>query len=106
MRLAGRRRIPSLNCRKAYDPGVSARWARVLFAVTALSAAAGVALSVYTAVHGTGRFRTGTERGFNTFAFFTIQSNLIAGATALLLAVRLRRTSTVFRTFRLPGPAV
>jgi hypothetical protein len=58
---------------------------------------------VYTAVQGTGHFRTPAARGFNTFAFFTIQSNLIAGATALLLAIRLDRTSTVFRTFRLIG---
>ena len=65
--------------------------------------AAGVALSVYTAVKTPGRFRTGVERGFNTFAFFTVQSNLIAGGTALLLAVRQDRTSTVFRTFRLIG---
>lgn len=75
----------------------------MLFAVTALCAAAGVALSVYTAVQGTGHFRTPAARGFNTFAFFTVDSNLIAGATALLLAVRLDRTSTVFRTFRLIG---
>jgi hypothetical protein len=65
--------------------------------------AAGVALSVYTAVQTPGRFPTGIERAFNTFAFFTIQSNLIAGGTALLLAVRLDRPSTVFRTFRLIG---
>jgi hypothetical protein len=71
--------------------------------VTALCAAAGVALSVYTAVRTPGHFRTGTQRGFNTFAFFTIQSNLIAGATTLLLAMRLDRPSTVFRTFRLIG---
>jgi hypothetical protein len=79
------------------------KWARALFAVTALCAAAGVALSVYTAVQGTGHFRTPAARGFNTFAFFTIDSNLIAGTTALLLAIRLDRTSTVFRTFRLIG---
>ncbi len=75
----------------------------MLFAVTALCAAVGVTLSVYTAVRGTGHFRSPAAGGFNTFAFFTVQSNLIAGATALLLAVRLDRTSTVFRTFRLIG---
>ena len=52
---------------------------------------------------GPGNFHTGIGRAFNTFAFFTIQSNLIAGGTALLLAVRLDRPSTVFRTFRLIG---
>lgn len=75
----------------------------MLFAVTALCAGAGVALSVYVAVRTPGRFRTGTERAFNTFAFFTIQSNLIAGGTTLLLAVRPHRTSAVFGVFRLIG---
>ena len=64
---------------------------------------AGVALSVYTAVQTPGRFPTGVERGFNTFAFFTVQSNLIVGATTLLLAVKPDQTSTVFKTFRLIG---
>ena len=80
-----------------------ARWARLWFAVTALCVLAGVALSVYSAARGPGHFQTGIERAFNTFAFFTIQSNLIAGGTALLLAVRLDRPSTVFQTFRLIG---
>ena len=44
---------------------------------------ADVALSVVAAVQGQGHFHSGVERGFNTFAFFTIQSNLIVGATAL-----------------------
>jgi hypothetical protein len=82
---------------------VAARWARPWFAVTALCVLAGVALSVYSATVTPGRFHTGIERAFNTFAFFTIQSNLIAGGTALLLAIRLDRPSTVFRTFRLIG---
>ena len=82
---------------------MSPRWARVWFAVTALCVIAGVALSVYTAVKTPGRFRTGVERGFNTFAFFTVQSNLIVGGTTLLLALKLDRPSTVFRTFRLIG---
>jgi hypothetical protein len=82
---------------------VSARWARPWFAVTALCVVAGVALSVYTAVQTPGRFPTGVERGFNTLAFFTVESNLIVGATTGLLAWRLDRPSTVFRTFRLIG---
>ena len=78
-----------------------AKWARVWFGVTALCVVAGVALSVVSAVHSTGHFPTGTERGFNTFAFFTIQANLLVGATTLLLAIRLDRSSLVFGTFRL-----
>ena len=82
---------------------MAARWARPWFAATALCVLAGVALSVYSATATPGRFHTGIERAFNPFAFFTIQSNLIAGGTALLLAVRLDRPSTVFQTFRLIG---
>ena len=84
---------------------MSARLARIWFAVTALCVASGVALSVYTSVQTPGRFHSGVERGFNTFAFFTIQSNLILGATALLLAMKLDRPSTLFRAFRLIGLA-
>jgi hypothetical protein len=79
------------------------KWARLWFGVTAASVVAGVALSVYTAVQGPGHFTTGIQRGFNTFAFFTIQSNLIVGGTTLLLALNLERTSTVFRVLRLIG---
>ncbi len=77
--------------------------ARLWFGATALCVVAGVALSVYTAVQGSGHFTSGVERGFNTFAFFTIQSNLIVGGTTLLLALNPERTSTVFRVFRLIG---
>jgi hypothetical protein len=77
--------------------------ARLWFGVTAACVVAGVALSVYTAVQGPGHFTTGVQRGFNSFAFFTIQSNLIVGGTSLLLAVKLERTSTVFCVFRLIG---
>jgi hypothetical protein len=82
---------------------MSPRWARPWFAVTALCVIAGVALSVYSAAKNPGHFHSGVERGFNAFAFFTIQSNLIVGGTTLLLAIRLDRTSTVFGTFRLIG---
>jgi len=83
---------------------VASRWARVWFAATAVCVVAGVTISVFTAVHARGgRFANGTERAFNTFAFFTVQSNLIVGVTSVLLAVRPVRSSTVFRTFRLIG---
>ncbi|AQA25715.1 hypothetical protein BTZ20_4724 [Rhodococcus sp. MTM3W5.2] len=42
-------------------------------------------------------------RALNVFAFFTIQSNLIVGATSLLLAINPNRSSTVFSVFRLTG---
>ena len=62
-----------------------------------------VALSVYSAAKNPGHFHGGVERGFNAFAFFTIQSNLIVDGTTLLLAIRLDRASTVFGTLRLIG---
>jgi hypothetical protein len=77
--------------------------ARVCFAATAACVATGVSVSVYTAARGPGHFPNGVERGFNAFAFFTIQSNLIAGVTTLLLAINPDRTSLVFRTFRMIG---
>ena len=80
-----------------------AKWARTWFGITALCVVAGVALSVYTAVKTPGRFSNGVERGFNTFAFFTIQSNLIVGGTSLVLALDPERNSTVFKVFRLVG---
>lgn len=39
----------------------------------------------------------------NIFAFFTVQSNVIVGATCLMLALRIDRDSTVFKVFRLIG---
>jgi hypothetical protein len=87
-----------------YDATVASTGARIWFAATAVCVAAGVALSVVTAVHATGgRFPNGVERAFNTFAFFTIQSNLIVGVTSLLLALKTDRPSTAFRTLRLIG---
>lgn len=72
--------------------------------MTALCVVGGVAISVYTAAHNhTGHFHTPGERAFNTFSFFTIDSNLIVGATVLLLALKPDRSSPVFATFRLIG---
>jgi hypothetical protein len=42
-------------------------------------------------------------RFFNSFAFFTVQSNLLIGVASLLLAIRLERTSTAFAVLRLSG---
>ena len=48
-------------------------------------------------------FHSAVARGFNTFAFFTILSNLIVGATTLLLASKPDLNSAIFKTFRLTG---
>jgi len=86
------------------DTGPHPRWARLWFTATALCVAAGVGLSVYSAVHATsGHFHNAVERAFNTFSFFTVQSNLIVGLTAVALARNPNRTSTAFKTFRLIG---
>jgi hypothetical protein len=96
----GRRTVP----RASRYPESAVRWARLWFAVTALCVAAGVVISVYTAAHNhAGHFHTPVARAFNTFAFFTVDSNLIVGATVLLLALKPDRTSPVFATFRLIG---
>ena len=87
-----------------YSANVDPRWARPWFAVTAACVAAGVAISIFTAINPTtGHFRNPVERAFNTLTFFTVQSNLIVGATSLALAVDQRRSSTAFKILRLIG---
>jgi hypothetical protein len=83
---------------------VTTKWVRVWFVATVLCVVAGVILSVITAVHNQqGHFHSGVELGFNTFNFFTIQSNLIVGATSLLRATKVERSSLALKTFRLIG---
>ncbi len=75
-----RRTVPRIS----RDPKPATTWSRLWFAVTALCVVAGVAISVYTAAHNhTGHFHTPVARAFNTFAFFTVDSNLVVGVTAL-----------------------
>lgn len=83
--------------------GVVARsYARVWFTATVVCVVAGVVISITTAVHNTGgHFHTGVERGFNTFAFFTIQSNVLVGITSAWLVVADRPSSSTFRVLRL-----
>jgi hypothetical protein len=79
-------------------------WARAWFAATAICAVVGVAVSVGTAAnnHG-GFFHSPTLRALNTFAFFTVDSNLIVAVTTGLLALRPERRSLAFRSARLTG---
>jgi hypothetical protein len=80
------------------------RVARIWFGVTALVAVVGLALeATATAMSGGGYFETVPSRLFNMLFYFTIQSNMIVAVTTLLLAVRLDRTSAVFRYFRYAG---
>src|SRR5437764_15060323 len=79
-------------------------WARPWFAATAASVAAGIVVQFFVTASDASKWGdTYLARGLNIFAFFTVQSNLIVGVTALLLAVNPDRTSTVFPAFRLSG---
>lgn len=91
------------------------KWARAWFAVTAACVVVGVIMELVLAwqnhmpmVAETGELfqkfgGSPLGRALNIFAFFTVQSNLIVGATSLLLAINPNRSSTVFGVFRLTG---
>lgn len=83
---------------------MNAIWARLWFATTAACVAAGVVVNALVAAHSSaGFFDTGMKRAFNTFAFFTIQSNLLVGIACALLAIRTDWQSPAFRVLRLSG---
>ncbi len=88
-----------------YDQPVENRkLARRWFAATAAAVAAGIMIQLFVTADVTGgHFTNTTSRVLNVFVFFTIQSNLLVGATTLLLAIRLERTSLAFRVFRMMG---
>jgi hypothetical protein len=50
-----------------------------------------------------GHFHPAAARAANAFAFFTIESNLLAGLGSLLLAIRPDRRSQAFAVLRLSG---
>lgn len=78
------------------------RLVRSCFALTAIAVVIGLVTQILVTATTPGDFFTDdTSRTLNLFAYFTIQSNIIVGVTCALLAVRLDRTSTVFRVFRL-----
>lgn len=78
--------------------------ARIWFGLTALVAFTALVLQVIlTSGEATGKFPDLGPRLFNLFCYFTIDSNVIVAVTTLLLAVRLDRTSTLFRVARLTG---
>ncbi|WP_236796331.1 Pr6Pr family membrane protein [Amycolatopsis sp. GM8] len=78
--------------------------ARAWFALTALTVLVGVVVQLIDTAHATGGlFASPAARVANVFCYFTILSNLILGATSLLLALHPDRRSTVFRTLRLDG---
>jgi hypothetical protein len=77
---------------------------RIWFGLTALLVLFGVVVQVLVSANAKAvSFHTPLARGLNVFVFFTIQSNLIVGATSLLLWIDPNRSSTVFKVFRLSG---
>ncbi|WP_454051582.1 Pr6Pr family membrane protein [Cellulomonas sp. Marseille-Q8402] len=76
--------------------------ARVLHALLALAALAGVALELGRAlVDGPGDAGTMTERLTRLFSYFTIQSNLLVAVASALLAARPARTGRVMAVLQL-----
>ena len=75
--------------------------ARTWFGLTAAAVFLAILLRLYVAAGQDWPFPSVGGRMFNVFCYFTIQSNLLVGATSLLLAVRLDRSSLAFRVFRL-----
>ena len=74
--------------------------ARLWFVATAIVVVIGVIVQLFAVDTDAGHFR-GTAAVLNIFVFFTIDSNLLLGATSLLLAIRLERSSVLFRALRL-----
>lgn len=80
------------------NDGVARSW----FALTALAEVVALGLQIgVTARYEGGRFATVAGRIFNLFCYFTVQSNVLVGFTCLGLALRLHRSSSVFRALRL-----
>ena len=80
------------------------RWARPWFAATAAAVLVGLIIQIGVSSGNASVFGgTPVGRSLNIFAFFTIQSNVIVGATTLLLALNPSRSSAPFRAFRMMG---
>lgn len=78
---------------------------RIWAGATAAVVVAGIVIQLIVTATGTeGFFPDNPDRVFNVFAYFTIQSNLLLGGTALMLALQPDRPqSTLFKTLRLNG---
>ena len=83
---------------------MDARWARPWFALTALCVATGIGVQFYVSAGNTATFGgSPLNRCLNTFAFFTIQSNVLIGVACVLLALRLDQPSIWFAVLRFAG---
>lgn len=82
------------------------RIARIVFGLTSAIVTFGLALQLglsITAPPGEGAFESTPDRIVNFFSYFTVLANIAVAVTTGLLAVRLDRRSTLFRTLRLDG---
>lgn len=78
--------------------------ARTTFALTAAVVLVGMATQVWVSANLEGtRWDSKAALVANVFCFFTVQSNLLVGATTALLAVRPERDGPTFRVLRLAG---
>lgn len=76
--------------------------ARIWFGLTALAALSGLIVQLISSYDTTtGFFDEPWDRVWNTFAFFTIQSNIFVAVACALLAVGVVSHATWFRTLRL-----
>ncbi|TDD28111.1 F420-dependent oxidoreductase [Kribbella turkmenica] len=78
---------------------------RVWAGLTALIVAVGIVVQLFVTANGVeGFFPDNPDRVLNVFAYFTVQSNLLLGATTAVLALQPGRPqSALFRTLRLNG---
>lgn len=78
--------------------------ARIWFAATAIAVAVGIGIQLPVSAGATGGFFTAPlHKALNVFAFFTIQSNLLVGLSALLTALDPDRDTVLRRVVRLTG---
>ena len=87
-------------------PNSSRSIAQWYFGLTAFVAVAGITVNGIVAwrdAEEIGRFSPGVFRLLNTFAFFTIESNLLVAVTSFLLFLNLTRPGMIFRWCRLVG---
>jgi hypothetical protein len=106
----GRAAVPRSGGASVPDPTGNAVPARVLHALTALSALAGVALDLWAAYStrswlpaGAGfstTFGPGWDGSLNRLAYFTTQSNLLVAAVSLALLVRPDPRTALLRALR------
>jgi len=88
------------------DGPIARSWHGLTAAVVAFAVVLAIALGGSQSPDVVAAFPSQAARDANVLVYFTIQSNLIVGVTALLLALRPRRSALLFRVFRFDGVAM